>query len=563
MSSNTRSLPRLMALDVRAEVINAIAPLVPQVTEGCLGHVFDFNQDNARLPIEIEFTLPDLLEHDIYLIDLQTPTLRYSEPTHRQTRLYEPGFWADYSLGKCDTRPASISQLRRDASSTLLAHGAIFIIFIAPETTSGLIHGSQNNSFSKINSWCIHPNLDSVRFLPYEGSEIRPLGSDPLGKMLAGRCSATISIPANMQSEVEILATNRFDKPVAAKWSPTKSEGLVFLLPEVSNKQSLLTFMLSEYLPEQRPALFPSYEGKKWVLREEYSPYGVIDLHTKIETIRTKANQEIADAEMQIAALRDKSQHLSDLLTESGDALVAAVKTTIEALGFSGIETPDESVDITRQDRREDLRFVQDRKTVLVEVKGIAGTPRESAALQVFKYIAPRMKQLGTVDVRGLAIINHQRHIPARDRVTNPFQEDVIINAESHDVGLMTTWDLFRLARAASIYRWPFEMVEPLFLMKGRVQPIPPCFTKIGTLSDIWPNVDAYGIRLTDELRDDSILLFDCTNGLVQASLRSLEVSRKPRQMANPGELAGVRLDINASQISDLRKGLNVYARRP
>lgn len=50
---------------------------------------------------------------------------------------------------------------------------------------------------------------------------------------------------------------------------------------------------------------------------------------------------------------------------------------------------------------------------VLVEVKGINGMPKEADSLQVAKYLTPRMREWGRTDIRGLAIVNHQRHLPA------------------------------------------------------------------------------------------------------------------------------------------------------
>jgi hypothetical protein len=52
-------------------------------------------------------------------------------------------------------------------------------------------------------------------------------------------------------------------------------------------------------------------------------------------------------------------------------------------------------------------------------------------ALQVWKYIAPRMKEWNRTDVQELAIINHQRNLPPLDRENiAPFLEDVLTNAQ-------------------------------------------------------------------------------------------------------------------------------------
>lgn len=66
--------------------------------------------------------------------------------------------------------------------------------------------------------------------------------------------------------------------------------------------------------------------------------------------------------------------------------------------------------------KREDLRIYDDSPILLVEIKGISGFPRDAAALQVAKYLAPRMREWQRTDIQGLSIINHQRNLPGLDR---------------------------------------------------------------------------------------------------------------------------------------------------
>jgi hypothetical protein len=54
-----------------------------------------------------------------------------------------------------------------------------------------------------------------------------------------------------------------------------------------------------------------------------------------------------------------------------------------------------------RAAKQEDLQILDASPTLLVEVKGLAGFPREDDTLQVVKYIPRRMKEWDGTDVAG------------------------------------------------------------------------------------------------------------------------------------------------------------------
>ena len=60
-------------------------------------------------------------------------------------------------------------------------------------------------------------------------------------------------------------------------------------------------------------------------------------------------------------------------------------------------------------------------------------------------------------DVKPLTIVNHQRNLPPHDRNPNPYREEIIGNAKQTRLGLMTTWDIFRLLRNKERLGWSNE----------------------------------------------------------------------------------------------------------
>ena len=84
------------------------------------------------------------------------------------------------------------------------------------------------------------------------------------------------------------------------------------------------------------------------------------------------------------------------------------------------------------------------------------------------------MKEWHRTDVQGLAVINHQRNLRPLDREHKaPFREDVLTNAQEQGFGLLTTWDLFRLARSYLKLGWKHEHIQALFYQNGRIEPSP------------------------------------------------------------------------------------------
>ena len=81
---------------------------------------------------------------------------------------------------------------------------------------------------------------------------------------------------------------------------------------------------------------------------------------------------EINQLESEVAAARVENGYLHDLLTQQGAPLVAAVKKTLEFIGFGKVVDVDaENQGLSTADLNEDLRIEDQSPTLLVEVKGI------------------------------------------------------------------------------------------------------------------------------------------------------------------------------------------------
>jgi hypothetical protein len=283
-------------------------------------------------------------------------------------------------------------------------------------------------------------------------------------------------------------------------------------------------------LPDLSPHLFPHAEGARWVQRPEYELPEALELWNQIQRIQEAARQKVAELETAIAESRAGMGYLHDLIRGKDRPLVSAVKKTLETLGFQRVVDVDDELEKAGDagTKREDLQIHDDSPTLLVEVKGIAGLPRDSEALQVWKYVAPRMKEWKRTDIQGLAIINHQRNLPALDRDNKPpFREDVLTNAQEQEFGLLTTWDLFRLARSYLRNGWKHEHIKDLFYQSGRSEPIPRHYAFIGVVEHFWEKVSAVGVRIkTSVLRQGIVSHLSCLSNLKNKMLNPCRLIR-------------------------------------
>lgn len=200
---------------------------------------------------------------------------------------------------------------------------------------------------------------------------------------------------------------------------------------------------------------------------------------------------------------------------------------------------------------------------VLVEVKSSGGLPKEGDALQVAKYLAPRMHEWGRTDLKGLSIVNHQRALPALDRQDeHVFQNDVLTNAQQKPgFGLLTTWDLHRLVRSFLALGWRHENVAALFTTAGRVRPVPSHYEYIGHLDGFWEQARAVGVRVEHgTLSVGDRLAYELPVQFVEEAVESLQLNSEQVQTVPQGAHVGLRTSLSKEQA---RKGVRIYRVQP
>lgn len=219
-------------------------------------------------------------------------------------------------------------------------------------------------------------------------------------------------------------------------------KGLIFVFPQLENKADFLTEFFRDILPSAKPELFPYSNRFLWLEEPKYYLPNQQELHDARQIAEEEYQRKLEDINNRIAQNKGQYKFLHDLLTETDTALVQAVITLLEYLGFEQVINADE---VTTNQKEEDIQ-IHDRGRVLVaEVKGIHGTSTDSDCSQISKIRRRREKHYKRHDVHGLYIVNHQRGLPPHERKNPPFQQQQITDAESDDRGLLSTFQLFNL----------------------------------------------------------------------------------------------------------------------
>jgi hypothetical protein len=565
--------PKIGLIDIEGVSLLFLRAAGFDVTVGTLGTPYRVKKGDGCVPVIANGSLPEnLTEREIVVIDL-VPQQPLSEVIgEKHTAPGENDWWAKATYGVVDPRPRMAIEAAPILMRTLL-HGGALVVFANSSGKQDLFLGAIRHGgldiekFLPVDNWSFLPELEAAFTVKADaGTEISSVSGSPIGQLLGQHCAGAsfrcvLELHSRSDWTWEKLALNRFGDTVAAKLSLNKGKGSLIILPQLAQQAVFVRSLLTEALPEEAPHLFPFVQGERWVQQPPYELPAVVSLEQQIANVRSEAEERITDLQQKIAAQREELGFLHDLLRSTGPELVAAVQRTLNLLGFDRVIDVDRYISErgTSTLKREDLQIHAPSPIVLVEVKGITGLPTDEDALQAAKYIAPRMKEWGRTDVRALSILNHQRHLPALERNHGTlFRDDVVENARRLDLGLMTTWDLYRLARSFLRNSWDHDYVRPRFLESGRVQCIPAHYQDIGVLEEIWDKAGAIGVRVGKmAIQQDETLALDLDNEFVEFKAQSLQIDSRPVTIAPPNSLVGIK---TPDGLGRLRNGLRVFS---
>jgi hypothetical protein len=551
--------PKILAVDLPTAAVREIRAGGFNVREGSFGTPIRLGKSENWLPVPMNGALPNLTESEIVIADLAAP-----DPHDELPPGAEPVgevVWQQLLSGVLEPRPLLMANAS-ELFDRVYAHGGVFILFADPPVKPGYVRADRRSigygDHLPWTSWSLLGRLPGLLEVERDwGDEITATdkSSPEITAALETRAKFTCTVEPGYGTEDRwlTLATNKYGKSVAGVLLPEKDsgDGLIFVFPRIVDAGKLLRELLEGLLPRLVPKLFPEDERRAWIDEDLYAPTGVTELREQIAVVRRDAESAVEELEAKIKKMRAEAAHLQALLTETGTSLVEAVQQTLSELGFV-VRDVDAEEGQKAGRLHEDLQIDSDTPFVLAEVKGINGLPSDEEALEVQRYVLRRIREWKRTDVRGLTIVNHQRSLPPPDRNPHCFQDEQVRNARDQDVGLLTTWDLYRLARGYRENGWQPEHLQPLLTeVAGRVEPVPAHYTKIGSVVNFFEQAGALAIQLDSESelrRGERIALIGPLDYMEQ-EVTTMQIEDTEVELAPAGAGVGVKTAFSKGQV--------------
>ncbi|MEH6459007.1 hypothetical protein [Chitinimonas sp. JJ19] len=556
--------PKILLIDVVPSAFEALVDAGLNVKAGTFGQPYEVEMSSDFKPLISESRLPNYAEQEIIIVDLHYEVA--TNPIGERSRPEgEPDYWGKCDFGFIDPRVRATTQVKGDFDR-ILKTGGVVVVFAARKTP-GLIQigkvvyrrlelvGNFNGS-----EWNFISELSDMHVDPTHGEEMNVVDKNtPIGKLLQSHLpgssyDCTIKGAYRETQPWTALLKNKFGQAVAL-FRPC-SAGFVIVLPQLKDKAGFLHSFLTGVLPEMAPHLFPGIEQGRWTHLSEYELPDVLRLQNQRSQLEAKFRADLAALNEQELEIRRKDGWMHDLLTQTGDPLVAAVQMGLKTLGFSNIIDMDAIRDKEGKSRREDLQIRDVSPILVIDVKGIANFPGDEDVLQASKHATLLMREENRTDIFGLSLVNHQRHIPPMQRDNKmPFRQELLHVALESSLGLLTAWDFYRLVRNARLNQWKFEQVQPILYQHGRFEVVPTHYKYLGKVTKVWSEkfgiiIESESIATGDRIAIEFSVLFE------EADATEIMVNDIKVQAANIGDKTGIPWP---SKKPKLREGLRVF----
>lgn len=551
--------PKILLVDMYPECEKVLQDAGYNVNVGTFGQSYSVPKSGAYELVPMDtVSLPNLQEQEIVIVNMQAPEpIPYPEEDLRRSDIR--CFWQKCEYGLIDPRPLLMQQAR-ESLDRILAHGGIFVVFCSTRIKSYFISAKWSNGLYSIDKEFSASNWDwltafsGIPTKSMSGEEI-DYNNTRFGRMLQrGSAEANYSCFINHEYDLKTdqewvlpLCTNKYGKDVGTIYG--KDNGFVILLPHMPNAHLFMVELIEEWCASSKPALFPHLEGENWLHRKEYEIPKVIELQRVIDRIEEKAKADVETLKNRITAEREDGKHYYRLLKGTGDELVQSVIWALKKIGFTKV------VDVDKEEgkRREDIQIKDGSPLLIVDVKGVAGHPEDSESTQAEKHAVMRMREWSQTDVQPLTIINHQKHLPPHDRDPIAYRDEIVKNAEDTGLGLMTTWEIFKILRNMERLNWLPVHVKPIFYRTGRIEAVPEHYTPVGKIEKIWSA--AFRLNPSMDIEKDSRLAIESGDEFIEIRVNSIQVDQKEVEVAPEGLNSG----IGSSDTTGFKIGNNVF----
>jgi len=560
--------PNILLVDMPSQCKEVLCRAGYNVAVGSFGTPYRVKASTKLMHVSTKsVVLPNYEEQEVVLVDTEGPKavdkVIEDAPVEGVDEV-----WQSCESGIIDPRPRAM-RLVRKAFERIWNHGGVFVVFVSDKEKIKYIYGhaDQYGGFSQrerfaLSNWSFLGDLDSVDASSAYGQEIRfdPRGGDLVRLLERGaegvHYECTLEPHCSQASSWGSLAKNKYGGDVAGVLVLDDPSRFMLVLPKMPAVHQIVVELLEKWCALWSPALFPHIEGGRWVHRPEYEIPKVIEIQRQIKEVNRQTEEAVQKLEAEVKKTREENSDWYVLLRGTGGDLVQAVIRALHKAGFRRVvdvdkESHERGADSTL---REDIQVHDGSPTLVIDVKGVKGCPDDDETRQAEKHAIMRIREWKRTDVKPLTIVNHQRHLPPRDRHAQAYRQEIIDNARDTGLGLMTTWDLFTLIRNKEALGWPEAVVLPIFYRPGRIEPVPEHYHEIGKIVKVWQS--ALGIVPSAQIRVGARFAIQVGDTFEEIVSESLQVESQQVEAASPGSNCGIACEDASGRF---REGMRVF----
>lgn len=558
--------PRISFMNLPPDAAACLDKLGYSTTSDSFGMRFAVKKENTNFPLAFPSVGIHLKEADIVVADLSLGDVLPAPENKYDVADFVEEIWADMSYGVIDPRPLSMLAARDDLDRVLV-HNGVFLIFSDVRVSHTYKIGKKTGIYFETtekpivaSTWellSILSNHEYVSVADDSSTQITVDTGSNFGKLLSRFVRGAVAhcaLQANYRLKGEMwtsIAKNKFGQDVAALIE--SDECMIFIVPQLADKAGFATAFVSEYLPEIRPDLFPDSAATSWVYRAPYESDEVLSLQKKSLEIQQAAANEVEAIALDIQKLREENKLCYGLLTETGDELVRCVVSAMGQLGFEDVVDVDAAASGRKNSNlAEDIQVLDCDPILLGEVKGIAGMPADDDILSANKYLALRMKEWGKTNLKALSVINHQRNLPALERKENLIRPEIEPTVLDSEIGLITTFDLYRLVGNKKKFGWKPEWIRPLFARSGRIEPVPTHYKYVGRVARHMNGICGICVE-ADTVCEGDTLAFQFSIYFEERIASGIQVENAKVKCALVGQTFGIATSFLKSEVLNVR----------
>ena len=491
---------KICCLNIDQEICDVLSKTF-EVYNGSLGKLVDVKEQNqqfgqAHLLSNDDFP-KNVHEYEIFITDLANYTIvEYKEEDHQKKNIVgntDEYFISEYPTTLFNPIPFGCMLLKARTNKGAVSRPKLNIIFqFEKQDVEYTIHdvaaySTRNDTCFKETNFSITEDFTDKTIY---GNEVQ-ICNLPIARTLFNSFineityHQTFKQPTTWDKEKNMtvlndcfipLLKNKLGQIISYIWISERE--ITFMLPQLKSKKQFLEILFKEVLYQYYSDYFPEIETKTWTRNHQYYLPEQQRLEEEKEEATKKYKEEIERIDKELEAASNNYKFLHDILIETGDKLVKSVITYLKWLGFDNAIEKDKTA--TEGLFEEDIQIdLGEKGLLIIEVKGINGTSKDSECSQISKIRHRRCKERNCFDVFALYIANNERNVEPLKRTIPPFNDNQIQDAINDERGLIYIWQLYNL----------YFNVENGFISKEEARNR---FLQIG-LVDFTPNLKELG----------------------------------------------------------------------